>query len=70
MSKQAEDIRTFLEQLENLCTDAEQKYLALYPESLSFVGVSKSLRDIWAKLEILVNREKYTHAMAIEQPLW
>jgi hypothetical protein len=69
-SQKGEDITTFLEQLRSLCVNAEQGYLALYPQNLSFIGVSKVLRDIWAKLEIWVARQKYAHDEAIEQPLW
>lgn len=46
------------------------KYLALYPESLDFMGVSTTLRNIWAKLEIWLMNQKYVHAEAIERPLW
>ncbi len=69
-SQKEQDIALFLEQLHDLCKDTEQKYLALYPKSLSFISTSTVLRDIWAKLEVLVAGKKYVHTNAIEPPIW
>lgn len=70
VARKGEDIDLFLKQLSILCTNVEQKYLALYPECLDFMGVSTTLRNIWAKLEIWLTNQKYVHAEAIERPLW
>jgi hypothetical protein len=69
-SQKEQDITLFLGQLHDLCTETEQKYLALYPESLSFISISTTLRNIWAKLEILVADKKYVHPDGIDPLLW
>ena len=70
LSLTKEDIAIFLQKLSVLCNTTEQNYLQRYPENLDFIGVSTTLRNIWAKLEIWFTHEKYIHADAIEPPLW
>ncbi len=60
----------FLEKLNEICNLTEQNYLKRYPESLDFIGISTTLRNIWAKLEIWINNQKYSHSEAVEPLLW
>jgi hypothetical protein len=69
-AQKEEDIMLFLNQLSDLCNHTEQKYLEQYPQSLDFIGISTALRNIWAKLEIWITNEKFTHSEAIEPLLW
>jgi hypothetical protein len=69
-SQNPEDIVIFLEKLSELCNHTEQTYLERYPESLDYIGISTTLRNIWAKLEIWFASQKYAHRDAIEPPLW
>lgn len=70
LSLTKEDIAIFLQKLSVLCNTTEQNYLQRYPENLDFIGVSTTLRNIWAKLEIWFTHQKYIHSDAIEPPLW
>ncbi|HNL06778.1 MAG TPA: hypothetical protein PKH93_04325 [Chitinophagales bacterium] len=65
-----ESIEQFLEDLSVMCDKITTSYLDKYPESLDYIGISTMLRHIWAKLEIHVENQKYTHPCSIEPPLW
>ena len=65
-----QNAENFLNNLSKLCTEAEQNYLKLYPKNLDYIGISTTLRNIWAKLEILLDKRKYIHTDAIEPLLW
>ena len=64
------DVVLFLEQLCKLCDETEQMYLKNYPQSLDYIGISTTLRNIWAKLDIWFANQKQAHPEAIEPLLW
>jgi hypothetical protein len=68
--QEADSIVLFLQQLADLCNQIEEYYLEKYPESLDYIGIVTTLRNIWAKLEIHTANRKYAHPEAIEPPLW
>ena len=65
-----EEVSFFLKKLSSLCNQTEQNYLERYPQNLDYIGISTTLRNIWAKLEIWLTHEKFTHPDAIEPLLW
>lgn len=65
-----QEIDLFLQTLSDLCNQIEEYYLEKYPESLDYIGIATTLRNIWAKLEIWTANEKFAHPEAIEAPLW
>ena len=50
--------------------ETEQMYLKNYPQSLDYIGISTTLRNIWAKLDIWFADQKQAHPEAIEPLLW